>query len=216
MRPAVSGRLPCPARPYHRGNLRAQLTAVARALLEEEGRAGLGLRAIAARAGVALGTIYHHYDGKGALLAALAVEGFDELSRRLREAVEQRGEGSGLRAMGAAYVGFLFERPALYQLMFEALEDGSRPEVAAAERATFGVVADCIGAERGFEVDPALAEHIATAIWAWGRGIGALGFSGGGAGEGPRPDVVNGALQGLEAIISPPRARWGQAASPDR
>lgn len=195
--PARAGR---PA--YHLGNVRAELMAAARRILERQGKEALSLRAISVQAGVALGTIYHHYPSKHALVAELAVEGFDELTRLMQRAFLERGEEAGLRATGYAYLRFLSERPALYQLMFEAVDQGRREDVLAAEREAFQVIASSILHDAPAPPRADLAEAMAMAIWAWGRGIAALGFSRGRPGEGPQQAAVNSALRGLEALIT--------------
>lgn len=193
---------PSPQRCYHLGNVRTQLLRAARQILEEEGKEALSLRAISLRAGVALGTIYHHYDSKSALLASLAVEGFEELAGRMREALEHRSEASGLRATGYAYIGFLCDRPALYRLMFEAVDQGRTPEVIEAEDRAFRIIADSIPIGALRPMLPAVAEQVAVAIWAWGRGIAAVGFARGAPGEPPQRSAVDTALAGLEAIFA--------------
>lgn len=191
-----------PQRCYHLGNVRTQLLRAARQILEEQGKEALSLRAISLRAGVALGTIYHHYDSKHALLAGLAVEGFEELAVRMRGALEHRGEASGLRATGYAYIGFLCDRPALYRLMFEAVDQGRAPEVIEAEDRAFRIIAESIPIGALRRTSPAVAEQVAMAIWAWGRGIAAVGFARGAPGEPPQRSAVDTALAGLEAIFA--------------
>lgn len=188
---------------YHLGNVRSQLLRAAREILEAQGKEALSLRAISLRAGVALGTIYHHYESKHALLAGLAVEGFEELAGRMRQALNARGPAdSGLRATGYAYIAFLCERPALYRLMFEAVDQGRTGEVIEAEDRAFQVIAQSIPLGATGRIPPAAAEHVAMAIWAWGRGIAAVGFSRGAPGEPPQRDALDSALAGLEAIFA--------------
>lgn len=195
---------PYPQRCYHVGNVRSQLLRAAREILEQQGKEALSLRAISLRAGVALGTIYHHYDSKLALLAGLAVEGFEELSDRMREALGRRGEATGLQATGYAYIGFLCDRPALYRLMFESVDLGRTPEVIEAEDRAFRIIADSIQEGSVRRPSPEVAEQVAMAIWAWGRGIAAVGFSRGAPGEPPQRSAVDTALEGLKAIFA-----WG-------
>lgn len=191
-----------PQRCYHVGNVRSQLLRAARQILEDQGKEALSLRAISLRAGVALGTIYHHYESKHALLAGLAVEGFEELADRMRRALDERGEASGLRATGYAYIAFLCDRPALYRLMFESLDQGRTPEVVEAEDRAFKIIAESIPIGALRRTSPAVAEQVAMAIWAWGRGIAAVGFSRGAPGEPPQRGAVDTALAGLEAIFA--------------
>src|SRR3954465_5553732 len=76
------------ARAYHVGNVRTTLLDVAGALLREGGLAGLNLRELSNRTGVALGSVYHHFSAKQDLLAALAVQGFASLRERLAAAAD--------------------------------------------------------------------------------------------------------------------------------
>lgn len=187
----------------HSKSPRNDLLTVARQMLEEGGKDSLSLRAIALRAGAALGTIYHHYDSKHALLAGLAIEGFEELTRRMQRAFADRGETGSLRAAGYAYIAFLCERPALYQLMFEAVDEGRRPDVLAAEAKAFQVMVEAVRASiLAVEASNEMIENVALAIWAWGRGIAAVGFARGEPGAEPQRRTVETALQGLEAIFS--------------
>ena len=48
-------------------------------MLEEGGLKQLNLRALAARAGITAGSMYHHYESKTELLGELAAGGFKEL-----------------------------------------------------------------------------------------------------------------------------------------
>jgi AcrR family transcriptional regulator len=185
-------------RSYHVGNVRNQLLAAARELLETQGKDALSLRAIAERAGVAPGTVYYHYADKAALLAGLAVDGFRQLAEAMRSAYAVRGEEGGLRSTGRAFLDFLREKPALYQLMYEARDTGRRSEVAEAEAEAFTVSRTAIMADFADAYPEEVAHHVAEAIWAWGRGIAAVRFAHGEASE----DVVNSAVRGLEALIT--------------
>lgn len=188
-------------RTYHVGNVRVQLLSAARDILQESGRAGLSLRAIADRAGVAPGTVYYHYADKAALLAGLAVDGFRQLADAMRQAYEARGEDSGLRSIGVAYLSFLRQKPELYELMYEARDEGRRAEVTAAEAEAFEVSRTAILADYAVQHSPELAHKIAEAIWAWGRGIAAVALSRARPGDGPQDETVEAAVRGLEALI---------------
>ncbi|MBR7837056.1 helix-turn-helix transcriptional regulator, partial [Actinospica durhamensis] len=67
--------------PYHHGDLRAACLQAARDLLEEEdGSAGLSLRAVARRAGVSATAPYRHFADREALVSAVAAQGYRELA----------------------------------------------------------------------------------------------------------------------------------------
>lgn len=71
---------------YHHGDLRAACLRAARELLEEDGSAGLSLRAVARRAGVSATAPYRHYADRDALVSAVAAEGYRELAGELASA----------------------------------------------------------------------------------------------------------------------------------
>ena len=83
-------------------------------ILEKEGVEALKLRAVARRAGVSHNAPYRHFPERGALLAALAAEGFESLGAAQRKAAE----AGGLRAMGEAYVHYALAHPQRFRLMF--------------------------------------------------------------------------------------------------
>ena len=197
MTPATAER----RRNYHVGNVRGQLLVAARDILHQSGRGGLSLRAIADRAGVAPGTVYYHYADKAALLSGLAIDGFRQLADAMRAAYDAGPPDGGLRTTGMAYLNFLREKPELYELMYEALDEGRREDVTAAEAEAFAVLRQAIMAEFAAVHAPEVAHKIAEAIWAWGRGIAVVALSRGDPGRGPKDEAVESAVRGLEALI---------------
>jgi AcrR family transcriptional regulator len=109
-------------RPYHHGDLRRTIIDTAMEMLREEKNWQFTLRELARRADVSHGAPYKHFPDKAALLAELAMIGFD----RLREALTVAGSSlqtsprDALLPMAKAYVAFGVENPALYRLMFSA------------------------------------------------------------------------------------------------
>lgn len=65
---------------------RAGLIAVARELFAEQGYAGTSLEQIVGRAGVTRGALYHHFDGKRELFAAVYEQVESETTQRVAEA----------------------------------------------------------------------------------------------------------------------------------
>lgn len=114
------------AHSYHHGDLRRVLLSEARCLLDEHGPAGLGLREVARRAGVAAPSAYHHFANLDGLAAALAEQGFTELNAALL-ACPADAQGR-LAQVGLAYIGWARVNPGLYRLMFGG---GFRPAVEA-------------------------------------------------------------------------------------
>ena len=185
-------------RPYHVGNLRAQLLSEARALLEQGGRSELNLRALAARAGIAAGSVYHHYASKAALLAGLAAMGFRELEASLREAAAQGG-ATPIRTTALAYFDFARAQPALYELMFDATLMGEADVAEARDRA-FAVLRELIAAAPSQQgVEPAVIHKVALAVWACGHGAASLTQ----ADESGNSPLMEDVIQGLEALFRP-------------
>ncbi|MFG2949244.1 TetR/AcrR family transcriptional regulator [Streptomyces adustus] len=117
---------------YHHGDLRAACLRAARELLEEDGSAGLSLRAVARRAGVSATAPYRHYADRDALVSAVAAEGYRELAEHLTVAHPAPSKPDDLAAVAVAYVRFALEHPALFRAMFaEPCDPTSEERVAA-------------------------------------------------------------------------------------
>jgi len=155
-------------RPYHHGNLRSALIEAGLALLER-GDTTLTLRSAAKAVGVSHTAPYNHFPDKDALLAAIAVRGFEDLKAATEGARKDAGPDAGDRlvAAGLAYILFAVERPALYRLMFGPRTAAETSEaVAAAGLDTFEVLVRIMddGIARG---DFRAAEPRTAAFTAW-------------------------------------------------
>jgi AcrR family transcriptional regulator len=111
-------------RPYHHGDLRRALIQAAERILVRDGPQGLSLRAVAREAGVSPAAPYHHFKDKSDLLSAIAEAGFDALSEAIRSALAAEGEHK-MVVIGAAYVKFAREHPALYRVMYDCARNSS-------------------------------------------------------------------------------------------
>jgi AcrR family transcriptional regulator len=190
------------ARPYHVGNVRNRLLAAAKTILEREGRDHLQLRAIAARIGVSAPTVYYHYADKRSLLAALAREGFSALRAALEHADAGETGGAGLRAISAAYLGFVDEHPALYRLMYELRDSEPSAEVVAAEEGALNAMRQAVARTLSKTAPDEAAETMAEALWAFGRGAAAVGLARGRCSGGAALAWIPQALLGL-ALLYP-------------
>jgi AcrR family transcriptional regulator len=107
-------------RPYHHGDLPAELLARAEQTLRERGAGSLSLRELARDIGVSPAAPSRHFRTKQALLDALALTGFERLAETI--AASQEGAGPSfaerLDAAARAYVGFAVANAALLDLMF--------------------------------------------------------------------------------------------------
>lgn len=128
-------------KPYHHGDLRAALLDAADALLDQGGDGAVSLREAARMAGVSATAAYRHFADKEALLAALALRGFEAFGAAMAAAVAV-GDVSPHVARGRAYLRFALARPGRFRLMFGPLlaRAGAHPPLLAASRAAFGAL----------------------------------------------------------------------------
>ncbi|MFJ6518661.1 TetR/AcrR family transcriptional regulator [Streptomyces filamentosus] len=160
---------------YHHGDLRAACLRAARELLEEDGSAGLSLRAVARRAGVSATAPYRHYADREALVSAVAAEGYRELAEDLSAAHPAPATPADLAAVAVAYVRFALEHPAMFRAMFaEPCDPTSEERVAATEAISAyvrGIVRDAFPGTDD-------TEALATTVWALVHGLAFLHLDG--------------------------------------
>lgn len=90
---------------------REAILQAARTIFARDGLEAATLRAIAAEAGVAVGTVYLHYPGKEALYADMLAGSLADLLKHLREAVVGVTAEDNLLAAALAFYGFYRDRP---------------------------------------------------------------------------------------------------------
>jgi len=171
-------------RGYHHGNLREALVEAAIALIGEKGPDGFTIAEAARLAGVSPAAPYRHFRDAQALLAEVALRGFDRFAAALATAWNA-GRPDPLRAfeaIGRAYLAFARNEPAFYAAMFEArlVFDDHPPLLAAADRA-FAVLREAadrlvLSLPRG-QRPPSLM--MALHVWALAHGVAALFVRGG-------------------------------------
>ncbi len=109
-------------RGYHHGNLREALIEAALDLIAEKGPAGFTIAEAARLAGVSPAAPYRHFRDAEALLAEVALRGFERFAEVLT-AAWNNGQPDPMRAfeaIGRAYLAFARDEPAYYAAMFEA------------------------------------------------------------------------------------------------
>jgi AcrR family transcriptional regulator len=122
------------------------IVATARELAETEGWDAVTTRRLAAEIEYSQPVLYSHFKGKGAIMAAVVVEGCAELAVQLREARTAAGPGRAPAAVGAAYAAFADERPALYDAIFTHDVDlpFGTPEAPASLQEAFGELRETV------------------------------------------------------------------------
>ncbi|MDT9697958.1 TetR/AcrR family transcriptional regulator [Streptomyces sp. P17] len=159
---------------YHHGDLRAACLHAARELLEEDGSAGLSLRAVARRAGVSATAPYRHFADRDALVSAVAAEGYRELAGYLAKAHPAPSTPDELAAVAVAYVRFALDHPALFRVMFAEPCDPTSEERVAATAAIREYLRGIVRATFP-HVD---ADALSTTVWALVHGLAFLHLDG--------------------------------------
>lgn len=168
-------------RPYHHGDLRAALLAGAERTLREKGAAALSLRELARETGVSHAAPGRHFKDKQALLDALALAGFERMTRALDAAddptlpMEER-----LTALARAYLGFTIDNAELLELMYARKHDPDVSEqlAAAVERTISPFLRLVADAQRRGEIVEGDPERITLHAGATLHGIAALTANG--------------------------------------
>jgi AcrR family transcriptional regulator len=162
--------------------LRTEILAAATELLDVSGdERAVTLRAVARRAGITAPSIYPHFPGQAAIVAAVVEQGFADLADQLRSATDAAGHDPGHRLQAAcrAYVDFAGSHPERYRTMFGG---GHRPTVdgpgaghgdpaalgAEAMQLLTDAVTDCVAAGRSTSTNPGAD---ASALWVGLHGL---------------------------------------------
>lgn len=166
-------------RGYHHGNLREALVEAALALVAAKGPAGFTIAEAARLAGVSPAAPYRHFRDAEALIAEVAVRGYDRLAAALASAWNGgRPEPVGaFEALGRAYLAFARTQPAYYAAMFEAhIDPNVHPGLSAAGDRAFAVLRDAtdVLAARLPPGRRPPSLMMALHIWALAHGIASL------------------------------------------
>ncbi|GAA2609207.1 TetR/AcrR family transcriptional regulator [Actinomadura fulvescens] len=132
-------------RERERAERERSIVTAARGLAETEGWDAVTTRRLAAEIEYSQPVLYSHFKGKGAIMAAVALEGFAELAAELR-AARTAASGPALAAVAAAYAAFAERHPALYDAMFTHAVDlpFATPEAPAPLKEGFGELREAI------------------------------------------------------------------------
>lgn len=181
-----------PKRGYHHGNLKQALVDAGTALIEEKGPQGFSVSEAAKAAGVTPAAVYRHFQGRDALLAEIARQGY-EIFADLMEHAYAQGQPSALAAFsatGRAYLAFARKYPGFYIAMFESgVSMNATPELAHAFARAGAVLEQA--AEKLSEGIPANKRPppamVTAHIWALSHGVVELYTRGSAGARAPFP-----------------------------
>lgn len=96
-----------------------RIVVAARTIAEREGWASVTIRRLADEIEFSQPVLYSHFQNRGEIVGAVALEGFGELAAILRAAIRPSSTPRELvEGVATAYLDFAFARPAMYEAMF--------------------------------------------------------------------------------------------------
>ncbi len=162
--------------------LRVALLDAAGALLQSDGPHALSTRRLADLVGTSTQSIYTLFGGMQGVLRAMYLEGFDRLTRHMRDVAVTDDPLADLHGLGRAYRASAKASPHLYSVMFErpVAEFECSPEDLAHALSTLESLAE--GVQRALDahalIDGIEAFDVAIHVWVAAHGFVSLELSG--------------------------------------
>ena len=97
---------------------RAQIISAARRIAELEGWPSVTVRRLSDEISYSQPVLYAHFGSREGILAAVAIEGFQEIGLALEKARKRVMRGTSIESVAVAYLEFAASSPALYEVMF--------------------------------------------------------------------------------------------------
>lgn len=158
---------------YHHGDLRAQLIAAVRDLVETYGPDGFSVAEAARRAGVSSAAPYKHFKDRHEILRGVVSEAMDRLRQAMEAGASRHTSGSleTIAAIGQAYVDFARAEPGVFRLVF-GLTEGHEDDEELLEKgqACFGVVVKATADRLGRSPGDADVQRKAYILWSYVHG----------------------------------------------
>jgi AcrR family transcriptional regulator len=172
------------------------ILATARQIAEQEGWDAVTTRRLADAIEYSQPVLYSHFAGKDEIVAAVALDGFAELTEALRARRDGADAGARIGAVARAYLDFAAAHPAVYAAMFtlHTALTFATPQSPEPLRDAFGVLRDCLAEGRAEGADQGDLESRTELFWAALHGLVTLT-----AGRRLRPDHADERLELLVA-----------------
>ena len=182
------------------GLSREAVTSIAVELVDASPRGfdELTLAAVAAKAGVAVPSLYKHVGSLAELRRGVTLVAVNELLRRTSAAAVGRSGPDALRALAHAIRDFAHERPGLYAASQAATPTNrDDPESVALDRASAETVGVAVAALRGFGIPEGRTIDAARVVRSAIHGFVALEAAGGFG----LPDSVDGSFDAMLDVL---------------
>ncbi|MFE6611336.1 TetR/AcrR family transcriptional regulator [Amycolatopsis sp. NPDC057786] len=147
-----------PRRERDRSQREQLIVTTAREIAEEEGWDAVTTRRLAAKIEYSQPVLYSHFSGKGAIMAAAALEGCTEMAADMRKgAGAAEGSREALLRLAENYFDFADRKPALYDAIFTLASelDFASPDSPEPLKDAFGALLEVVGPVSG-DYDPGL------------------------------------------------------------
>lgn len=158
---------------YHHGDLRAQLIAAVRDLVETHGPDGFSVAEAARRAGVSSAAPYKHFKDRPEILRGVVSEAMDRLRVAMEAAAAAHPTGSleAVAAIGLAYVDFARAEPGVFRLVFSLTEGHEHaPDLQTKGEGCFGVVVHAVAACLDLPPGDPDVQQCAYMLWSFVHG----------------------------------------------
>jgi len=162
-----------PKAAYHHGDLRAQLIAAVRELVETHGPDGFSVAEAARRAGVSSAAPYKHFKDRHEILRGVVSEALDRLRATMQAgaAAHPHGALEAVAAVGHAYVDFARAEPGVFRLVFGLTEGHENDaDLLTKGEGCFGVVVQAVAACLGLMPTDADVQRRAYMLWSFVHG----------------------------------------------
>lgn len=159
-------------RERERAQRESLIVQAARDMAEADGWDSVTVRKLADRIEYSQPVLYSHFAGRGAIVDAVALEGFGEIAATMEQALAGADEGGELEAVAQAYLDYAAANPAVFEAMF-TLASGLKfgPEALPVMKAAFGPLFAVFAPLAGEDQDP---ETLTETGWAALHGLATL------------------------------------------
>jgi AcrR family transcriptional regulator len=155
------------------GRLTAQqLIEQACVMIESRGVRALSPESLAITVGVPVAEVWAHFPDRGAIAAAIAMDGFRELAARMASVTADDAE-SRLAQLGQQYIYFAWDKPTHFRLMFRSEPGADARQTLAVSASALTHLRDAVTALMGGEDEVAL-----VSAWAVVHGVARLRMDG--------------------------------------